>query len=102
MKENEMNDSKKIEQQLLEEQLQAVTGGCGECVNDKMLAAQKLQDSFNKQYKAHYSMPRLSLPGSRSRLLRESDELQSEAENLLARVAQRQQDPNHQNHHNIQ
>jgi hypothetical protein len=98
MKENEMNDSKKIGQQLPEEQLQAVTGGCGECVNDKMLAAQKLQDSLSKQYEAYYEMPLLSLPGSRSRLLRESNALQSEAENLLARVAQRQQDQNHQNH----
>ena len=93
-----MNDSKKIEQQLLEEQLQAVTGGCGECVNDKMLAAQKLSASFDKQYKAYYKVPLLSLPGSRSRLLRQSNALQSEAEDLLARVVQRQQDPNHQNH----
>ncbi len=90
-----MNKGKQTEQQLLEEQLDAVTGGCGACVNDKMLAAEKLRQSMGAQLDSSKAI----LPSSRRRYLNNANALQSEAESLLARVVQRHQDPNHQNIH---
>ena len=47
-----MKEHNITEQQLLEEQLHAVTGGCAECINDRLLAAEYLNKAAKKRFKA--------------------------------------------------
>ena len=94
-----MKEIEKSEQQLLEEQLQAVTGGCGACANDTLLASQKLHEAGLLRAAAHP----INTPDPQERLLKviQANTLHQEARNLMTGIEQRQQDPNHWNipHH---
>lgn len=91
-----MKENAKIEQQLLEEQLQAVTGGCGDCVNDSLMASVHLKEAGQLQQQAlAESLNNISTPEQRMTKVNQAQNLRQQAANLLAGVAQREQDPNH-------
>jgi hypothetical protein len=94
MKENGMGENEKAEEQLLEEQLQAVTGGCRDCVGDKRNAALRLQSSA--RYETLSLQP--ELPPEHIQAFRNgATRMLSDAQVLLNRVVARHpeiDDPN--------
>src|SRR5689334_16403312 len=100
MKENGMEKNEKSEQQLLEEQLQAITGGCGDCVNDSLLSGQKLTQAGHLRAEAVNPFSNLT-PEQRTTKVNLANSLHQEARELMTGIEQRQQNPNHWNipHH---
>jgi NAD(P)H-hydrate repair Nnr-like enzyme with NAD(P)H-hydrate epimerase domain len=87
MKENGMKENAQTEEQLLEEeQLQAVTGGCGDCVGDRLNAARHLNSAA--QHEALSLQPGL-LPEQRQAFINQATDAHREAQILLDRVAAR-------------
>jgi hypothetical protein len=86
MKENEMKENAKTEEQLLEEQLQAVTGGCGDCINYNLTATRLLHRSA--QQEALSLQPGL-LPSNAQSFRNDAASLHRDAQGLLNRVAAR-------------
>ncbi len=86
-----MKNNKQIEQQLLEEQLRAVTGGCNACVTNKTQAVIHLHASAQAEARA-LTHPDVNV---RNQLQNEANNELTSAMNLLAQIRQRQQNPNH-------
>src|SRR5689334_4602203 len=86
MKEKRMEEHAKTEEQLLEEQLQAVTGGCADCVGDRINASRLLNRSAQRE--ALSLQPGL-LPRDRQTLIDEATNAHREAHALLDRAAAR-------------
>jgi hypothetical protein len=88
-----MKENAKTEQQLFEEQLQAVTGGCAQCIRDKATASLLLLNS------AKHEADALTHPdvNTRNQLRVEANTAQNDAMALLAGIRLRQQNPHHEN-----
>jgi hypothetical protein len=88
-----MKENAKTEQQLFEEQLQAVTGGCAQCLRDKAAATLLLRHSASREASA------LTHPdvNTRNQLRVEANTAQNDAMALLAGIRLRQQNPHHEN-----